>query len=188
MKYQIIEKLPPYVVSILDRIQPDFDSIISQSPNSRHPSNSDLSFIQHNLNSYLKRSVGAYRCECLYINSNTVNVVIYDGPQPTLDKPPIHPLLRQKLQIKNIRIPAQKVAIDAIIAERVRQDEKWGERHHDPHKWMAIMGEEVGEANKAALEDDLKNFKEELTQIAAVAVSMLEDIENGHMEKFFNRG
>lgn len=74
----------------------------------------------------------------------------------------------------------------AIEAERERQDDKFGEQNHDPFKWLAILGEEVGEANKAALEAEFalhkgfdgsgnfENYIKELIQIAAVAVSMIE--------------
>ena len=37
--------------------------------------------------------------------------------------------------------------ISLILRERFNQDEKWGEQNHDIYKWLAILGEEVGEAN-----------------------------------------
>lgn len=70
-----------------------------------------------------------------------------------------------------------------IAAERKKQDEKWGQQDHHPFMWLAILGEEVGEANKAALEThfagydtkgDYSEYREELIQIAAVAVAMVE--------------
>ena len=64
-----------------------------------------------------------------------------------------------------------------IMAERARQDEKWGEQNHDIYKWLAIIGEEVGEANKAALENDYSELMEELIQIGAVTVAMIESLE-----------
>ena len=64
-----------------------------------------------------------------------------------------------------------------IIAERARQDEKWGEQNHDIYKWLAILGEEVGEANKAALENDYSELMQELIQIGAVTVAMIESLE-----------
>lgn len=39
-----------------------------------------------------------------------------------------------------------KEVLDMVMAERRRQDEKWGKQHHDPTVWMAILMEEVGEA------------------------------------------
>ena len=64
-----------------------------------------------------------------------------------------------------------------IMAERARQDEKWGEQNHDIYKWLAILGEEVGEANKAALDNDYSELMQELIQIGAVTVAMIESLE-----------
>ena len=43
-------------------------------------------------------------------------------------------------------------AMRDIESERRRQEDKWGAQHHDIYRWLAILGEEVGEANQAALE------------------------------------
>ena len=67
--------------------------------------------------------------------------------------------------------------LEEVKDERGRQDEKWGEQNHVPLKWLAILGEEVGEANKAVLEDDRENLREELIQIAATAVAFIESLE-----------
>ena len=67
--------------------------------------------------------------------------------------------------------------LELVKDERGRQDEKWGEQNHSKFKWLAILGEEVGEANKAVLENDLQNTKEELIQIAATAIAFLESLE-----------
>ena len=48
--------------------------------------------------------------------------------------------------------------INLILAERKRQDTKWGEQNHNIYKWLAILGEEVGEANKAALDANAENL------------------------------
>ncbi len=77
-----------------------------------------------------------------------------------------------------------------VIDERERQDEKWGEQNHDPFKYLAILGEEVGEANNAVLEafdfkcdqfdvTRLNAYREELIQVAAVAVAMVESFDRG---------
>ena len=78
---------------------------------------------------------------------------------------------------------------DAVDAERARQDAKWGEQNHDDFTWMAILAEEVGEVAKAALhhngdepgvtasEATLSHLREELVQVAAVAVAWLEAID-----------
>lgn len=71
-----------------------------------------------------------------------------------------------------------------ILKERARQDEKWGEQNHSPIEWCVILGEEVGEVNKAALEKHfsyegatLESYREELIQTAAVALAALESLE-----------
>lgn len=53
--------------------------------------------------------------------------------------------------------------------ERLAQREKWGEQTHDIFKWLSILGEELGEAHKAAIEGKEEELKIELIQIAAVA-------------------
>lgn len=75
--------------------------------------------------------------------------------------------------------------LEAVRQERVRQDKKWGPQHHMPEFWMCVLGEEVGEAAKALLEAEPEGnlgwdaFREELIQVAAVAVAIVEDLENG---------
>lgn len=77
-----------------------------------------------------------------------------------------------------------EIIFNDIKDERERQDKKWGEQNHAPIEWCAILGEEVGEVNKAALEDhfshgkmNLKNYREELIQVAAVAIAMIECLD-----------
>ena len=65
---------------------------------------------------------------------------------------------------------------DLILNERSNQDKKWGEQNHNVYKWLAILGEEVGEANKAALESNESELINELIQISAVSVAMIESI------------
>tara|TARA_A100001037_G_scaffold79513_1_gene71522 strand:+ start:17249 stop:17485 length:237 start_codon:yes stop_codon:yes gene_type:complete len=67
--------------------------------------------------------------------------------------------------------------LELIKDERGRQDEKWGEQNHEPLKWLAILGEEVGEANKAVLDKDMDNLKEELIQVSATALAFIECLE-----------
>ena len=71
--------------------------------------------------------------------------------------------------------------LSEVAAERQRQTEKWGEQNHSTYKYLAILGEEVGEANKAVLDHEdkpegnpLENLRMELIQVAAVAVAMIE--------------
>lgn len=74
-----------------------------------------------------------------------------------------------------------------VAAERASQEAKWGEQNHSPAEWLMILGEEVGEVNKAALEvhfkydkdsaKDYKSYRAELIQVAAVAVAMVESLD-----------
>ena len=73
----------------------------------------------------------------------------------------------------------QKVAILAIIAERKKQDEKWGEQNHDMATWLEILGEEYGEICKADLEfrfgsKSRDRILEEIIQTTAVGLAMIE--------------
>ena len=67
--------------------------------------------------------------------------------------------------------------IKSILDERDRQDSKWGEQNHEIFKWLAILGEEVGEINKAALENQYDETIKELIQTGAVVVAMIESLE-----------
>lgn len=76
--------------------------------------------------------------------------------------------------------------LQEIADERERQDAKWGEQNHAPAEWLMILGEEVGEANKAALETffgyknadkNYANYRAELVQVAAVAVAMIDCLD-----------
>jgi hypothetical protein len=64
-----------------------------------------------------------------------------------------------------------------IIEERINQDEKWGQQNYPPCKFLTILGEEYGEACKAALEAKYEEYREELVQVAAVAVQMIEALD-----------
>ena len=66
-----------------------------------------------------------------------------------------------------------------VEMERIRQNHLWGEQNHSPETWLAILIEEVGEVGKAIQEARFRgegwaNYREELVQVAAVAVAMLE--------------
>ncbi len=77
-----------------------------------------------------------------------------------------------------------------ITEERLRQDIKWGVQNHNPVEWCAILGEEVGEVNKEALEahfnlkshktinvQNMCDYRKELIQVAAVAIAMIECLD-----------
>lgn len=69
--------------------------------------------------------------------------------------------------------------LNEITKERQAQDKKWGVQNHGPFKWLAILGEEVGEANGAVLEHSLLRYREEMIQVAAVAVAAVECLDRG---------
>ena len=75
-----------------------------------------------------------------------------------------------------------KALVDVEV-ERARQDAMWGVQDHHPAIWMMILGEEVGEANKAAIENrcghPLSEYRKELIQVAAVAVAAVECLDRG---------
>jgi NTP pyrophosphatase (non-canonical NTP hydrolase) len=81
---------------------------------------------------------------------------------------------------QEIEDQARREVIFALIdAERQRQDEKHGRQDHVPQMVLnAVLVEEVGEVSKALLEASVphvvSNLKEELVQVAAVAVKWLE--------------
>lgn len=71
-----------------------------------------------------------------------------------------------------------------IEAERERQEDKWGPQRHSWPIWAAILGEESGEVAEACLQahwqedGGLAHLREELVQVAAVAVQMLEKLDS----------
>jgi NTP pyrophosphatase (non-canonical NTP hydrolase) len=84
-----------------------------------------------------------------------------------------------------------------VQKERERQNKKFGEQNHDPFKWMAILGEEVGEVHRALLEahfdgnegyagGSMEDYREELIQVAAVAVAQVEAFDRGKIEEWSN--
>jgi len=71
-----------------------------------------------------------------------------------------------------------------VSKERDRQDRLWGEQNHDPVYWLSILGEEFGEACQAfnnywfeSTSDNLDAYREEIIQVAAVAVEMIECLD-----------
>ncbi len=72
-----------------------------------------------------------------------------------------------------------------LIVERARQEDKWGQQDHDDGVWALILGEEFGEACQAALGESGKGgdantatrTREELIQVAAVAISWIQAID-----------
>jgi len=93
----------------------------------------------------------------------------------------------KKLRNMGVEIDFKRGSIySEVSAERTRQLLKWGEQNHNPAEWLMILGEEVGEVNKASLEahfsgyknsGDYTEYRNELIQVAAVAVAMVECLD-----------
>lgn len=75
---------------------------------------------------------------------------------------------------------------DETLAERQRQNEKWGTQRHGYGRWLAILGEEFGEVCEAlgplmgletGKDSDADDPYEELIQLAAVAQAIAEQIK-----------
>lgn len=84
-----------------------------------------------------------------------------------------------KEQAEMCQEDVQMLAIDMIIEEREKQDNKWGVQRHSWLYWNGILCEEAGEVSKAVIELEGNNtdvIKKEVTHIAAVAVAWLEHI------------
>lgn len=61
-----------------------------------------------------------------------------------------------------------------VVAERECQDKTWGVQDHNEFVWLTILMEELGEASESALEDESSQYRQELVQVAAVAVAAIE--------------
>ena len=74
-----------------------------------------------------------------------------------------------------IEMPQLQIITD-ILVERKRQDDKWGaQQNQDDSRWATILGEEFGEVCQAVLK--YTNLREELVQVAAVAIAWIEDLD-----------
>lgn len=87
----------------------------------------------------------------------------------------------------------QRDAIQEVIEERIRQEEKWGTQNHGPADWMMILMEEVGEFSQAVLNHrtagkPAQYIKDELIQFTAVALSMLECCNRNSWHKGLDQG
>ena len=82
-----------------------------------------------------------------------------------------------------------KAVLIQVMHERNKQDAEWGEQNHDLSVWGDILGEEVGEVAKATLEARFRSgsvgdIRDELIQVAAVAVAMIECIDRDVYPRF----
>lgn len=79
-------------------------------------------------------------------------------------------------------------ALDDVLAERAKQDAKWGEQNHDPIIYAAILMEEVGELAQAGIQTrfatgeghgGVSNIRKEAVHCAAVALAIVECLDRG---------
>lgn len=79
-------------------------------------------------------------------------------------------------------MPDRSKAVSDVLAERVRQDELWGEQNHDPFLYLTVLTEEVGEFAQAALRSRFGGeaagaLRKEAVQVAAVALAIVECLD-----------
>lgn len=67
--------------------------------------------------------------------------------------------------------------LKAVAHERSAQHLKWGQQDHSDGDWCLILMEEVGEAAQDALKGHLQLLRQELIQVAAVAVAWIEALD-----------
>ena len=84
---------------------------------------------------------------------------------------------------KKVRMSNQEKIVKEILAERDRQDRLWGVQDHEAFKWVAILLEEVGEYSKDVLEGRMTHAREEVVQIAAVAMAIVESMDRTNNNK-----
>ena len=86
---------------------------------------------------------------------------------------------------------SQEHAIDLVIAERLRQNEKWGfPQHNTPFEWVSILTEEVGELAQAVNDaylsggslEDRDKVIEEAVHVSAVSLSIIEHMQEGETQ------
>jgi NTP pyrophosphatase (non-canonical NTP hydrolase) len=79
--------------------------------------------------------------------------------------------------------------LSEVFAERRSQHEDYSEQNHTAPFWLSILGEEFGEVCRAVYENDGVNYREELIQLAAVAVQMVEAYDRSRAPSgYFQQG
>ena len=77
-----------------------------------------------------------------------------------------------------------KESLRAVLKERQRQDDKWGEQNHNPYIYISILLEELGELAQAVLQTQFggnkggfDNIRTEAIHTCAVALALLECLD-----------
>lgn len=74
-------------------------------------------------------------------------------------------------------------ALELVRAERGLQDARWGDQSSKTGlQWLSVETEELGEVARALNEGDVTKLKEEVIQVAAVAVVWLEALNKREQE------
>ena len=94
---------------------------------------------------------------------------------------PDHPWLKRGDAQAAMRMTG---ALASVLAERERQDAKWGEQNNDPFVYLTVLMEEVGELAQAALHTRFgghaaAGLREEAVHTAAVALAIVECLDRG---------
>ena len=80
--------------------------------------------------------------------------------------------------------PARINVLEAVLAERERQDSLWGDQSaHSDAWWHVIAGEENGEVARAVYEQDVPHTYLEIIQACAVYFAWAEAILTRSEEK-----
>lgn len=74
--------------------------------------------------------------------------------------------------------------LDEVVSEREKQNQKWGPQDHPLPVWLTILMEEVGELSECVLHKQFggpaaSNLRKEAIQVAAVAVALVEALDDG---------
>ena len=73
--------------------------------------------------------------------------------------------------------PARMAVLEAVLAERERQDGLWGDQsNHSDAWWNVIAGEENGEVARAVYEQNVPHAYLEIIQACAVYMAWAEAI------------
>lgn len=75
------------------------------------------------------------------------------------------------------------MTLEGVHDERLNQDKKWGLQDHDDGYWLAILTEELGEVATEIQNKDKQRLREELYQVAAVAVAWIEALDRKELER-----
>jgi NTP pyrophosphatase (non-canonical NTP hydrolase) len=77
----------------------------------------------------------------------------------------------------------QDLVISELKERRSDQDKKWGKGAIDYHSVPRILGEEYGEVCRALNEKDMENFHQEVLDVAAFSMAILEQLVKEEYEK-----